>query len=88
MFRCDPPASAMETSTGGKTLNEMRKRKMMWWRKKVMKELGFFPKSTCFIYKQTLMVLCKLNVQVHLWAFIFRPEQKIGRQQSNKGKDT
>jgi hypothetical protein len=62
---------------GGKTLDEMRKRKMMRQRKIVMKELGFFPKPTHFIYKQTLMGLCKLKVQVHLWAFIFSPEQKI-----------
>jgi hypothetical protein len=26
---------------GGKTLDEMRKRKMMRWRKIIMKELGF-----------------------------------------------
>jgi hypothetical protein len=73
---------------GGKTPDEMRKRKMMQRRKIVMKELGFFPKTTCFIYKQTLMGLCKLKVQVHLWAYIFSPEQKIRRQQNNKGKDT
>jgi hypothetical protein len=65
---------------GGKTLDEMRKRKMMRWRKIVMKELGFFPKPTFFIYKQTLMGLCKSKVQVHLWDFIFSPEQKIRRQ--------
>jgi hypothetical protein len=29
MFRRDPPASAMETNPGGKTLDEMRKRKMI-----------------------------------------------------------
>jgi hypothetical protein len=62
---------------GGKTLDEMRKRKMMRWRKIVVKELGFFPKTTSFIYKQTLMGLCKLKVQVYLWAFIFSPEQKV-----------
>jgi hypothetical protein len=28
---------------GGKTLDEMRKKKMMRWRKKLMKELGFLP---------------------------------------------
>jgi hypothetical protein len=33
----------METSARGKTLDGMRKRKMMRRRKKVMKELGFFP---------------------------------------------
>jgi hypothetical protein len=37
----------------------------------------FFPKPTCFIYKQNLMGLSKLKVQIHLWAFIFFPEQKI-----------
>jgi hypothetical protein len=31
---------------GGKTLDEMRKRKTMRRRKIVMKELGFFPKTT------------------------------------------
>jgi hypothetical protein len=36
---------------GGKTLDEMRKRKMMRQRKIVVKELGFFPKPTRFIYK-------------------------------------
>jgi hypothetical protein len=30
---------------GGKTLDEMRKRKMMWRRKIVMKELGVFSLS-------------------------------------------
>jgi hypothetical protein len=77
MFRRDPPASAMETNTGGKTLDEMRKRKMMRRRKIVMKELGFFPKPPHFFYKQTLMGFCKLKVQLHLRAFIFSPEQKI-----------
>jgi hypothetical protein len=43
MFRCDPPTSAMETSARGKTPDDMRKRKRMWRRKIVMKELGFFP---------------------------------------------
>jgi hypothetical protein len=65
---------------GGKTLDEMRKRKMMRRRKIVVKELGFFPKPTCFIYKQTLMGLCKLKVQLYLWAFIFSPKQKVKRQ--------
>jgi hypothetical protein len=51
---------------GGKTLDEMRKRKMMRRRKIVVKELGFFPKPTRFIYKQTLMGLSKLKVQVYL----------------------
>jgi hypothetical protein len=41
---------------------------------------GFFPKPTRFIYKQTLMGLCKLKVQVDLWAFIFSPEKKIKQQ--------
>jgi hypothetical protein len=86
MFRRDPPASAMETNAGGKTVDEMRKRKMMRRRKIVMKELGFFPKPTRFIYKQTFMGLCKLKVQVHLWAFIFSPEQKIRRQQGQRLK--
>jgi hypothetical protein len=55
----------------------MRKWKMMRRRKMVEKELGFFPKPIRFIYKQTLMGLCKLKVQVYLWAFIFSPEQKV-----------
>jgi hypothetical protein len=62
----------------GKTLDEMRKRKMM--RRRKMVELGFFPKPIWFIYKQTLMGLCKLKVQVYLWAFLFSPEQKVQRQ--------
>jgi hypothetical protein len=41
----------------GKTLDEMRRRKMMRRRKIVVKELGFFPKPIRFIYKQTLMGL-------------------------------
>jgi hypothetical protein len=64
----------------GKTLDEMRKRKMMRRRKMAVKELGFFPKPIWFIYKQTLMGLCKLKVQVYIWAFIFSPEQKIKQQ--------
>jgi hypothetical protein len=36
---------------GGKTLDEMRKKKMMRRRNIVMKELGFFPKTIRFIYK-------------------------------------
>jgi hypothetical protein len=63
----------------GKTLDEMRKRKMMRRRKMVVKELGFFLKPIRFIYKQTSMGLCKLKVQVYLWAFPFSPEQKIQR---------
>jgi hypothetical protein len=69
---------------GGKTLDEMRKRKMMQQRKIVVKELGVFPKPTRFIYKQTLMGLCKLKVQVYLWAFIFSPEQKVKRQEGQR----
>jgi hypothetical protein len=65
-----------------KTLDEMRKRKrkMMRRRKVVVKELGFFPKPIRFIYTQTLMGLCKLKVQVYIWAFIFSPEQKLKHQ--------
>jgi hypothetical protein len=65
---------------GKQTLDEMRKKKMMRRRKIVVKELGFFPKPICFIYKQTLMGLRKLKVQIYLWAFIFSPEQKAKRQ--------
>jgi hypothetical protein len=44
MFRCEPPASAMEDKClGKKTLDEMREEKAMRWRKTVMKELGVFP---------------------------------------------
>jgi hypothetical protein len=64
----------------GKTLDEMRKRKMMRRRKVVVKELGFFPKPIRFIYKQTLMGLYILKVQIYMWAFIFSPEQKIKQQ--------
>jgi hypothetical protein len=32
----------------GKTLDEMRKRKIMRWRKKLMKELGFLPSPDVF----------------------------------------
>jgi hypothetical protein len=44
MFRHDPLASAMETSgVKEKTLDGMRKKKMMQRRKILMKELGFLP---------------------------------------------
>jgi hypothetical protein len=56
---------------GGKTLDEMRKKKMMQRRKIVMKELGFFPKPTRFIYKQTIMGLCKLKVQSTSMGFLY-----------------
>jgi hypothetical protein len=60
MFRCKPPASAMKDKVlGGKTLDTMRKTKTMRRRKLVVKELGFFTKPTCFIYKQKLMGLSK-----------------------------
>jgi hypothetical protein len=39
----------------GKTLDAMRKRKMMRRRRKLMNRLGFCPHQTCFIYKYTLM---------------------------------
>jgi hypothetical protein len=73
---------------GVKTLDEMRKGKMMQRRKIVMKELGYFPKPIRFIYKETFMGVCKLKVQVHLWVFVFSPEQKIRWQQgqSHKGE--
>jgi hypothetical protein len=71
---------------GGKTLDEMRKRKMMRWRKIVMKELGFFPKPTRFIYKQTFMGLRKLKGPSTSMAFIFSPKQKIRRQQGQRHK--
>jgi hypothetical protein len=38
---------------GGKTLDEMRKRKMMRWRKIVMKELGFFTLSKHALFIST-----------------------------------
>jgi hypothetical protein len=44
MFRCEPPASAMEDKCfEKKPLDKMRKTKAMQRRKTVMKELGFFP---------------------------------------------
>jgi hypothetical protein len=59
---------------GGKTLDEMRKRKMMQWRKIVMKELGFFyPGQTCFIYKYTLMGLRRDKVQSTSMGFYTLP---------------
>jgi hypothetical protein len=39
---------------GGKTLDEMRKRKMMRQRKIVMKELGFFTLANCALFISTL----------------------------------
>jgi hypothetical protein len=82
MFRCASPASAMEDNDlEKKTLDAMRKTKTMRRRKLVTKELGFFPKPTCFIYKKNLMGLSKLKVQIHLWAFIFCPKQKIRQRQ-------
>jgi hypothetical protein len=42
MLKCDPLASSMETSDDReKTLDGMRKKKMMRRRKALMKELGF-----------------------------------------------
>jgi hypothetical protein len=44
MFRCEPPASAMEDKClEKKTLDVMRETKAMRQRKTVMKELGIFP---------------------------------------------
>jgi hypothetical protein len=59
---------------GGKTLDEMRKRKMMRWRKIVMKELGFFPKPTRFIYNQTFMGLLKLKGPSTSMGFYIQPQ--------------
>jgi hypothetical protein len=59
---------------GGKPLDEMRKRKMMWWRKIVMKELGFFyPRQACFIYKHILMGLRRDKVQSTSMGFYILP---------------
>jgi hypothetical protein len=38
-----------------------------------MKELGFFPKPTRFIYKQTLMGLCKLKGPSTSMGFYIQP---------------
>jgi hypothetical protein len=59
---------------------------MMQRKKMAMKELGFFPSQTCFIYNQTIMGLTKLKVQKHLRAFIFCPKQKIRQRQYIKDK--
>jgi hypothetical protein len=39
---------------GGKTLDEMRKGKMMQWRKIVMKELGYFTLAKHALFISTL----------------------------------
>jgi hypothetical protein len=72
---------------GEKTLDKMRKMKTMRSRKIVMKELGFLPSPTCFIYKYTLMGLCREKDQVHLRAFIFSPEQKSVSKTRIREKD-
>jgi hypothetical protein len=56
----------------GKTLDEMRKKKMMRRRKKLMNELGFLP-SPNVLY-------------LYLWAFIFCSEQTIKEHQCIKRK--
>jgi hypothetical protein len=44
MFRRDPPASAMETGVGKKeTLDELKRKKMMRRKEKLMTGLGFLP---------------------------------------------
>jgi hypothetical protein len=44
MFRCDPPASAMETCVGKEeTLDELKRKKMTRWKEKLMTGLGFLP---------------------------------------------
>jgi hypothetical protein len=45
------------------TLDEIKERKMMRQRKKLMTGLGFYPRQTCFIYKYILMGLYKGKVQ-------------------------
>jgi hypothetical protein len=64
----------------------MRKKKTMQQKKIAVKELGFSPSQTCFIYNQTIMGLSKLKVQKHLWAFKFCAEQKIKLQQYIKDR--
>jgi hypothetical protein len=89
MFSYDPPASAMEISAGGKTLDEVRKRKMMRWRKIVMKELGFFTLAKHALFISTpYWASAETRSKVHLWAFIFFPEQTIRKKQRIKSKDT
>jgi hypothetical protein len=51
----------------------MRKRKMMRRKKKLMNELEFYPRQTCFIYKYTLMGLCKGKVQSISTGFYILP---------------
>jgi hypothetical protein len=43
------------------TLDGMRNKKTMRRKKMAMKELGFFPIQTCFIYNQTIMGLSKIK---------------------------
>jgi hypothetical protein len=65
MFRRDTPASAMETG-GGKeeTLDELKRKKMMRRKEKLMTRLGFFcPHQACFIYNHALMGLYEGTVQ-------------------------
>jgi hypothetical protein len=71
---------------GEETLDGMRKKKTMQRKKITVKELGFFPSQTCFIYNQTIMGLSKLKVQKHLRAFIFCSKQKIRKRQYIKDK--
>jgi hypothetical protein len=80
MFRRDPPASAMETNVGRKNPRWDEEEEDDAAEEGSSERIRVLPKPTRFIYKQTLMGLCKLKVQVYLWAFIFRPEQKVKRQ--------
>jgi hypothetical protein len=61
----------METSARDeKTLDGVRKKKTMWRRKALMKELGFFyPGQACFIYKHVLMGLWSGKTQSILLSF-------------------
>jgi hypothetical protein len=71
---------------GEEPLDEMRKKKTMRRKKIAVKELGFFPSQTCFLYNQTIMGLSKLKVQQHLRAFKFCPKQKIRQRQYVKDR--
>jgi hypothetical protein len=59
---------------GGKTLDKVRKRKMMRRRKIVMMKLGFFfPWQACLIYKYILMGLRRDKVQNTSMGFYIMP---------------
>jgi hypothetical protein len=64
------------------TLDEMKERKVMRRRKKLMTELGFFPRQACLIYKYILMGLCKGKVQSICTGFYILPSANDKRRSS------